>query len=162
MYLVCSAAMIYWYSIYWDIHVVSNDTIRCDITFSYIDIYMYYCKNKMASSLKYPTTCTWWLEMKRKKERKTGTWGKMKKWKMSWFRLDLNPRHSAFRTDALTNWATKAAQLARSKSNISSACVNRLTETWYVHVHVHEPGEKVHVYLHVGWFSTSLKVFVVH
>ena len=42
--------------------------------------------------------------------------------KMSCLRWDLNPRHFALQTDALTNQATKAVQLAGSKSNISYTC----------------------------------------
>ena len=45
-------------------------------------------------------------------------WGN-EKMKMSCLKWDLNPRHSALQTDCLTNWATNAAQLAGSKSNIS-------------------------------------------
>ena len=70
-----------------------------------------------------------WKE--RKKERKTGTWGQWKNEKWVALRWHLNPQHSALQTDALTNWATKAAKPAGSKSNIS---YTRLTETWYIHV----------------------------
>ena len=53
-----------------------------------------------------------------KKDRKTGTWGKWKneKWVTSGGIWTHNPQHSALQTDALTNWATKAAQLAAFKS----------------------------------------------
>ena len=55
-------------------------------------------------------------EMKERKKERQGTWGKWnnEKWIASggiWTHdtQNLNPWHSALRTDALTNWATKAA-----------------------------------------------------
>ena len=93
---------------------------------------------------------TWDMRWKeRKKERQTPE--AMKK---SCHRWDFNPRHSALPAYALTNWATKAAQLPGSKSNIlyTCTCVNRLTET-----HV-----RVYIQRNLWWMYCTYMLYMLY
>ena len=77
----------------------------------------------------YARIYTWCYRRCRKKERKTPE--AMEKWKWELPQVGFEPTILCTPDRCFTNWATKVAQLAGSESNISYACMNRLT--WHMY-----------------------------